>query len=51
VELLYINKVPFIEELLSQAGVSRICPIGAMQTLPFELAAGGRPELPIWCDG
>ena len=36
---------PFIAELLSQAGVSRICPIGAMQTPPLSWRHGGRPRI------
>ncbi len=36
---------PLVEELLSQAGVSRICPIGAMQTPPLSWRHSGRPRI------
>ena len=34
-----------ITEVLSQAGVSRICPIGTMQTPPLSWRHGGRPQI------
>jgi hypothetical protein len=32
-------------ELLGRAGVSRICPIGTMQTPPLSWRHGGRPRI------
>lgn len=34
-----------LAEILGQAGVSRICPIGAMQTPPLSWRHGGRPRI------
>jgi hypothetical protein len=39
------ERLPIVTELLGKAGVSRICPLGAMQTPPLSWRHGGRPRL------
>jgi hypothetical protein len=39
------DRTTFLAAILGQAGVSRICPIGTMQTPPLSWRHGGRPRI------
>ncbi len=39
------ERAPVVAEVLAQAGASRICPIGALQTPPLSWRHGGRPRI------
>jgi hypothetical protein len=39
------ERLPGLAELLGQAGVSRVCPLGTMQTPPLSWRHGGRPRV------